>query len=60
MHAGVMTLLVGGTALAGLLWWGHQTGQELPLWPALAVALVNIVGAIKIVMEIKKRKEGRS
>lgn len=51
---GVLTLLVGGLALAGLLYYGWSSGQELPLWPALAVALVNIVGAIKLVMERKK------
>lgn len=53
---GSMTLLVGGIALAGLLLWGWTTGQELPLWPALLVAAVNVFGAYKLVMETKARR----
>lgn len=53
---GSMTLLVGGLALAGLLFWGWKTGQELPLWPALLVAAVNVVGAVKLVMETKAKR----
>ena len=56
---GSMTLLVGGLALAGLLFWGWKTGQELPLWPALLVAAVNVFGAIKLVMETKARQAAR-
>lgn len=50
---GSMTLLVGGLALAGLLFWGWKTGQDLPLWPALLVAAVNVFGAYKLVMETR-------
>ena len=53
---GSMTLLVGGLALAGLLFWGWKSGQELPLWPALLVAAVNVVGAVKLVMEAKAKR----
>lgn len=53
---GSMTLLVGGLALAGLLVWGWMTGQELPLWPALLVAAVNVFGAIKLVLEARARQ----
>ncbi len=56
---GSMTLLVGGLALAGLLFWGWKTGQELPLWPALLVAAVNVFGAIKLVMETRARQAAR-
>ena len=56
---GSMTLLVGGLALAGLLFWGWKTGQELPLWPALMVAAVNVFGAFKFVMEARARKAAR-
>lgn len=56
---GSMTLLVGGLALAGLLFWGWKTGQELPLWPALLVAAVNVFGAVKLVMETRARQEAR-
>ena len=56
---GSMTLLVGGLALAGLLFWGWKTGQELPLWPALLVAAVNVFGAFKLVMETRARQAAR-
>ena len=42
---GSMSLIVGGLALAGLLFWGWKTGQALPLWPALLVMGVNVFGA---------------
>lgn len=50
---GVMTLIVGGLALLGLLLYGWQSGQPLPLWPALAVALVNIIAALRLIKERK-------
>jgi hypothetical protein len=53
---GSMTLLIGGLALAGLLFWGWKTGQELPLWPALLVAAVNVFGAVKLVMETRAKQ----
>lgn len=53
---GSMTLLVGGLALAGLLLWGWKTGQELPLWPALLVAAVNLFGAYRLVREARARQ----
>lgn len=56
---GSMTLVVGGLALAGLLFWGWKTGQELPVWPALLVAAVNIFGAFKLVQEAKARQAAR-
>ena len=56
---GSMTLLVGGLALAGLLFWGWTTGQELPLWPALLVAAVNVIGAVKLVLETRAKQAAR-
>lgn len=56
---GSMTLLVGGLALVGLLLWGWTAGQELPLWPALLVAAVNVVGAVKLVLETRARQAAR-
>lgn len=53
INFGSMTLLVGGLALAGLLVYGLKTGQELPFWPAVAVALVNLVGAGKLVYDVR-------
>lgn len=53
---GSMTLMVGGLALFGLLAWGWLSGQSLPLWPALLVAAVNVVGALKLVQETKAKR----
>lgn len=53
---GSMTLIVGGLALAGLLFWGWYTGQDIPLVPALLVAAVNVYAAIKLVTEAKERQ----
>lgn len=56
INASVLTLLVAGAALAGLLIYGWQSGQELPLWPALAVAAVNVIAAMKVAMDVKKTR----
>jgi hypothetical protein len=56
---GSMTLVVGGLALAGLLFWGWNTGQDLPLWPALLVVGVNVFGAVRLVMETRARQAAR-
>jgi hypothetical protein len=52
-----MTLIVGGLALGGLLYYGWQTGQDLPVLPAIAVVLVNIVGAGKLVYDAKRKQD---
>jgi hypothetical protein len=59
INFGTMTLLVGGLALAWLLVRGMQSGHELPLWPALAVAAVNVVAAVKLIYDAKKARELR-
>lgn len=56
MNMGNLTLLIGGLALAALLFYGWSTGQELPLWPALAVVGVNLLAAAKIVFDAKKNR----
>ncbi len=56
INFGSMTLLVGGLALAGLLAYGLTTGHELPLWPAVAVALVNLVGAGKLIHDVRRAR----
>ncbi|MDP1525392.1 MAG: hypothetical protein Q8M20_06245 [Rhodocyclaceae bacterium] len=54
---GSMTLLVGGLALAGALLYGMNSGYELPIWPAIAVALVNLIGAGRLIYEVRTRKQ---
>jgi len=45
-------------ALVGLLLYGWSTGQQLPLWPAVLVVGVNVVLAVRLVLEIKARRSG--
>lgn len=52
-----VALLIGGLALGGLLVYGALSGYELPLWPAIAVALVNLVAAAKIIMDTRKARQ---
>lgn len=51
-----MTLLIGGAALGALLAYGSMSGQELPLWPAIAVSLVNLVAAGKLVLNVRAER----
>lgn len=59
INYGVMTMLVAGLALAGLLFYGWQTGQELPVWPALAVMLVNVVAAGKLFLDAQRARKAQ-
>ena len=54
---GSMTLLIGGLGLAAALVYGLNAGYELPLWPAIAVALVNLIGAGRLIYEVRTRKQ---
>lgn len=56
MSFGSMTLAVGGLSLFGLFAWGWLSGHALPLWPALLVAGVNIVGAVRLLQETKAKR----
>ena len=55
----VIGILIGGLALGGLLVYGSISGQELPVWPAIAVALVNVVAAGNVFWGIRKAKQQR-
>lgn len=59
IDSGVLIILVGGLALGGLFIHSLSTGQELPVWPAIAVILVNLVGAAKIVIGVRNAKRQR-
>ena len=59
INGGVITLLIGGLAIGGLLLYGLVSGQELPVWPAVLVGLVNLVAAVKVILDVKKTKQQR-
>lgn len=59
INGAVIALLIGGLMLGGLLFYGSISGQELPFWPAIAVVLVNLVAAAKIVIDTKRARRPR-
>ena len=52
-------ILIGGAALGGLLLYGSFSGQPLPVWPAILVALVNVVAAANVFWGVRKAKQQR-
>jgi len=59
INSGVLIILIGGLALGGLFIHSLSTGQDLPVWPAVAVILVNLIGAAKIVIGVRNAKKLR-
>ena len=59
INSGVLIILIGGLALGGLFIHSLSSGEDLPVWPAVAVILVNLVGAAKIVIDVKNAKKLR-
>jgi hypothetical protein len=55
-----LSVLVGGLAIIGLLLYGWLTGQDLPFWPAMLVVAVNVVLAVKLVLEMKAKRGVKS
>lgn len=53
---GSILLIVGAVALAVLLFWGWYTGEDLPVWPALLVAAVNLVGAYRLLQAMRVQR----
>ena len=59
LNGGVIAMLIGALALAGLLIYSASSGHELPFWPAMAVIAVNLVAAgrlLWVVIQAKKRR----
>jgi hypothetical protein len=56
----MLAILIGGLMLGGLLVYSYTTGQELPLWPALAVVAVNLYGAWRMFSEARARRQART
>lgn len=56
----VIGILIGAIALGGVLVYGWVSEQPLPLWPAILVALVNLVAAANVfrgVLAAKKQRQ---
>jgi hypothetical protein len=59
LNGSIIAMLIGGLALGGLLLYGSMTGQELPIWPAIAVGVVNLVAAGKVFFDARKARKLR-
>lgn len=59
INGGTMTILVGGLVLGVLLVHSLKSGQAMPLWPAVVVCLVNLIAAVKIILDVKKARRLR-
>lgn len=59
INGSIIAMLIGAVALGGLLLYGLMTGQELPIWPAVAVGVVNLAAAGKVLFDVKKAKKLR-
>ena len=59
INSGVLIILIGGLALGGLFIHSLSTGQDLPVWPAVAVILVNLIGVANIVIGVRNAKKLR-
>lgn len=57
INSSMITILIGGLALGGLFIHASATDQELPLLPAIAVAVVNLLAAGKIILDVRARKQ---
>jgi len=56
VNGGMLVILIGGLMIGGLFLHSYVTGQELPLWPALAVIGVNLYGAWMLFKEGQMRR----
>jgi Na+/proline symporter len=55
----ILTMLISGLVIIGLLAYGAVSGHELPLWPAIVVVLVNVVAAGKVFLDARKARKLR-
>lgn len=57
LNGGMLVILISGVLIGALFIHSYATGQELPLWPAVAVICVNLFGVWKIVGEVRARRQ---
>lgn len=58
--ADLIGLLIGALMLGSLLVYGAVTQQPLPMLPALAVILVNVVAAARLVLRVIKQRKANT
>jgi uncharacterized membrane protein YfcA len=50
----IMAILIAGLAVGGLFGYHVIQGTDVPIWQALAVAVVNILAALKLFLTGRK------
>lgn len=53
---GMAIILISGLILGGLFVHSYATGEELPIWPAIAVICVNLFGVWRTLKEVQARR----
>jgi hypothetical protein len=59
MNGGMLVILIGGLMIGWLFFDSYSTGKDLPLWPAIAVILVNLLGIWKLLSDRRRRNNPR-
>jgi hypothetical protein len=59
MNGGMLVILISGVLIGVMFIHSYSTGQELPVWPAVAVICVNLFGVWKIIGEVRARRQMR-
>lgn len=53
---GMVIILISGLILGALFVHSYATGEELPIWPAIAVICVNLVGVWRTLKDVQARR----
>lgn len=53
---GMTIILISGLILGALFVHSYTTGEELPIWPAIAVICVNLVGVWRTIKDVQARR----
>lgn len=53
---GMVITLISGLIIGGLFVHSYATGEELPIWPAIAVICVNLFGVWRTLKDVQARR----
>lgn len=50
-------MLISAVLIGGMFVHSYSSGQDLPLLPAIAVIVVNLLAAAKLVLDVRARRQ---
>lgn len=50
-------MLISGALIGGMFVHSYSSGEDLPLLPAIAVIVVNLLAAGKLVLDVRARRQ---